>query len=108
MEATPLRVMRFPPFRGLGMPHGLDPGVGPVLVEGFLDPLDHLGHGLLCGLEVKFGLYHAIAPLGGHTYMTSAVGGVGGSLKSRQKERGCVNSVRERGAKKNPIFCGRL
>ena len=40
----------------------------------------------------------------GHTYMTSAVGGGGGSPKSRQKELGCVNSVCDRGERgsKNP------
>ena len=46
--------------------------------------------------------------LRGHSYMTSSVGG--GIPRSRQKERGCVNSVRDKGlgggGKKIRTFCG--
>ena len=35
--------------------------------------------------------------VGGHTYMTSAVGGKGGPQKARRKERGCVNYVLDKG-----------
>ena len=36
--------------------------------------------------------------------MTSAVGGGGGSSKSREKEQGCVNSVRDQGVQKSEIY----
>ena len=39
--------------------------------------------------------------LGGHTYMTSALGGGGGSQKSRQKEQNQLISVRDKWVSKN-------
>ena len=47
--------------------------------------------------QIGIGFPHFdVKVLGGHTYMTSAVGGGGRSPRSRQKERGCVNYVRDK------------
>ena len=55
------------------------------------------------------GLHASGFPPMGHTYMTSAVGGGEGSPKSRQQERGFMNSVRDKGGGGQKIrkLCGR-
>ena len=60
--------------------------------------------------QIGIGFPHFdVKVLGGHTYMTSAVGGGGRAPRSRQKERGCVNYVRDKGkgVKKIRELCGR-